>query len=369
MDKKIFPTLYGKDKNGKIKEWKIHVENKGDYSDIVCLYGGLCDKKIESVRKIEKGKNKGKKNETTHYTQACSEAESKWKKKRDLELYIEDLNKLEKEKSEDIYLPMLAQDFTKHKSKIKFPCYTQPKLDGYRAVCINGRFYSRQGKEFEVMREYFKELEEENIVLDGELYNHEIKFEDLGVLRKKKVEKDDHYILNKIEYHIYDIVDLSLTFKERLVILNSMKNKYKNVKVVPTNLCENMYTIEENYKKIVEKGYEGLMIRNVEAKYQSKQRSYDLQKYKQFMDSEFKIIGFEKEQGDLVVWVCETKNGQRFNVQSKGTKNERYELYKEGERYIGKLLWVQFFEYTADGIPRFPKTMRNGKESIRETII
>lgn len=366
-----FETLYGKDKNGKIKEWKIRVEEKENYSNIICVYGGIDDKKIESVRKIESGKNKGKKNETSHYTQACLEAESKWKKKRDLECYVVDITKLknENEVMSNIYLPMLAQDYTKHKSKIRFPCFTQPKLDGYRAVCINGRFFSRQGKEFEVMRNFFPELTNMELILDGELYNHDIKFEELGVLRKKKIEESDKHILNKIQYHIYDIIDTNLTFQERLVILNSLKNKYTNIKVVETTLCERENEITSQYEKAVLRGYEGLMVRNAQGKYKCKNRSYDLQKYKQFMDCEFKIVGFEKEQGDLIVWVCETMSGQTFNVQSKGTREERHELYKEGSKYIGKSLWVQFFEYTADGIPRFPKTMRSGKESIREEII
>lgn len=369
--KSNFNTLYGKDKNGKIKEWRIYVENKNVYSNIVCIYGGLNDKKIETIRKIESGKNKGKKNETTHYEQACLEAESKWKKKKDLELYTEDIKKLEDtNEKEKIILPMLAQDYTKHKKKIEFPCYTQPKLDGYRAVCIKGKMCSRQGKEFEVMRNYFKELKDEDYILDGELYNHNIKFEELGILRKKldKIKTEDLVILNKIEYHIYDIVDETLSFKERMLILEALKKKYNNggsIKIVKTEECKNTEEIEEQYRKVILEGYEGLMIRNANANYKCKNRSYDLQKYKEFMDDEFKIVGFEKEQGDLVVWVCETKKGQKFNVQSKGTREERKELYIEGEKYIGENLWVQFFEYTADGIPRFPKTMRGGKESIR----
>lgn len=366
-----FATLYGKDKNGKIKEWRISIEEKENYSNIICVYGGIYDKKIESIRKIESGKNKGKKNETTHYTQACLEAESKWKKKRDLECYVDDINKLknENEGTNEIYLPMLAQDYTKHKSKIRFPCFTQPKLDGYRAVCINGKFFSRQGKEFEVMRNLFSELNDIDLILDGELYNHDIKFEDLGVLRKKKLDESDKQILSKIEYHIYDVIDINLTFEQRLTVLNSLKNKYTNIKVVETTICEKEKDIIEQYEKAVLCGYEGLMVRNSQGKYKCKNRSYDLQKYKQFMDSEFRIVGFEKEQGDLVVWVCETDSGKKFNVQSKGTREERHNLYKEGNNYIGKRLWVQFFEYTSDGVPRFPKTMRSGKESIRNEII
>jgi hypothetical protein len=40
-------------------------------------------------------------------------------------------------------------------------------------------------------------------------------------------------------------------------------------------------------------------------------------------------------------------------------------LYQNGKVYIGKMLSVQYFGLTADGIPRFPKTLRDGINSIR----
>lgn len=364
----MFPVLYGKDKNGKQKEWRIRVENKEDYSIIVCLYGGLNDKKVENIRKIEQGKNKGKKNETTHYTQAILEAESKWKKKKEIECYVED--PLQLEESEDPLLPMLAHDYKKQKSKIVFPCYVQPKLDGYRAVFKNGSFYSRQGNIFDVMTDYFCTVNTE-YTLDGELYSDELKFEELGVLRKKKnkLNEKDRCILAKIKYYIYDIVDPTLSFNERLCILNKLNKKYKNIIVVNTTSCISEDDVKQEYEKQVQLGFEGLMIRNGKGLYKVKNRSYDLQKYKEFMDDEFRIVGFEKEQGDLIVWVCETKEGKKFNVQSKGTREERNQLYINGGAFVGKFLWVQFFEYTTDGVPRFPKTMRSGEESIRDTVL
>jgi hypothetical protein len=85
----VFPTLFSLDKNGKTKEWKIQVENRGDHSVITYSYGYIDGKKIEYNLMVSEGKNKGKKNETTHYSQACLDAESRWKKKKTIDKYVE----------------------------------------------------------------------------------------------------------------------------------------------------------------------------------------------------------------------------------------------------------------------------------------
>jgi hypothetical protein len=100
-------------------------------------------------------------------------------------------------------------------------------------------------------------------------------------------------------------------------------------------------------------------------------RSYDLLKYKNFDDDEFEIAGITSEidtsgnNENLIVWICKNKDNKTFNVQSKGTKKERQELFKIGKNFIGYKLWVQYFGFTNDGIPRFPKSMREGIQSIR----
>lgn len=384
-----FPTLYNLSKNGKTKEWKIRVESYIQNAKIITSFGYIDSKTIETTRVISSGKNSGKINETTPYTQALAEATSKWKRKKETEFFVENRDlKMEDKERMNIPLPMLAQDYTKHSAKIKFPCYIQPKLDGYRCLHTLGTaiLWSRQSKQFLNCDHILDELSKLNqkitkdcitmkdLVLDGELYNHLGKFEDFGVLRKKTLRGDDHQKIRHIKYWIYDIVDDNLSFKDRLDVLKKLGDtirelQLQNICVLDTYEVSKRDDIKEYHLKIVELDYEGTIIRNRDGKYTQKYRSYDLQKYKDFRDEEFQIVDFSKEQGDLIVFVCETKNGHRFNVQCKGTKEDRHEVYldtqRSPERYLGKALWVQFFEYTADGVPRFPKSYRSVKESIR----
>jgi len=279
------------------------------------------------------------------------------------------------------FLPMLAQDYKKHQGKIAFPCFIQPKLDGYRMIFnpYTNKITSRTGNEFSVLytTELYDQLKalDSQYILDGELYCHQtLKFEDYGVLRKKKFDKEDLQIINKIEYHVYDIIDTNLDFYERAYILSKLILPSK-IKAVNTYVCKTKIDIDLYHKDIVSKGYEGSIIRNNKGKYKCKFRSYDLLKRKDFDDAEFEIVGYCSEKDttgneeDLVVWICQTENQLKFNVQSKGSKKEKQDIYKDANKYIGKKLWVKYFGLTNDGIPRFAKTMRDGLASIRDSVI
>ena len=168
-----------------------------------------------SLQTINTGKNIGKKNETTHYEQAISEAKSKWKKKSEqgystTKITNNNTNETKITNNTDdakitnveniVTFPMLAQDYHKQKSKLSYPAYIQPKLDGYRMLYNSKTQYcnSRQGKEFGIIRQtdLYKELTKINgdgIILDGELYLHNGIFEHLGIFHLLKGQSLDFY--------------------------------------------------------------------------------------------------------------------------------------------------------------------------------
>jgi ATP-dependent DNA ligase len=396
---KHFETLYSKDVNGKLKTWSLRVEKYDEFSEIVIIYG--YKRLIEQRRRLNLGKNLNRSNCTTHYTQAIMEAQSKWTKKvneghsttneiiNEEDIIVNNESKKEivneNEKITIIY-PMLAQDFNKHKNKLIFPAYIQPKLDGYRCI-FNSKdksCNSRQGKEFSIIKktELYKELTsiKEDIILDGELYIHGGLFEDLGILRKKKIEQKDLEYLGKIEYHVYDIVIDNMNFNDRFLKLKTLIdiNKFKMIKLVETSEINSEDNIKEYHSNFIKNNYEGSILRNKFGFYKCKIRSMNLLKYKDFQDDEFEIINFtyekdtSKENNNLIVWVCKTKNGDEFNVRPGGTKIERQELYKDcinDFKYKGKKLYVKYFELTDRRIPRFPTTKTTSVETyIREII-
>lgn len=388
-----FDTLYCKDVKGKIKTWKIKVERYDTYSVIVTLYG--YDKLIESRRKINSGKNLNKSNMTTPYTQALSEAKSKWTKKIDIEQFYAISDKSSENKNFNI-LPMLAHEYKKHKNKVIYPAIVQPKLDGMRMIynSTTGKITTRQGKEYNIVKEsgkLYQELQNlpKGLIFDGELYTNKLNFEVLGVLRKtKKLSNDDVANLQKIEYHIYDIIDTKITFEERNKIIQNLNlSQFEKLIYVDTYEVNNEDEIKNYHSSFLEKGFEGTMIRNINSLYKPKQRSTDLLKYKDFDDAEFEIIDFTVEKdtsGDddnLIVWIIsvpvENEMQNTFvkcKVRPQGTIQERKDLYKKCvenfDQFKGRKLWVKFYSKTSDGSLRFPSTLHNTyKDYIRDEIL
>ena len=70
------PTLYKLDAKNSVREWTISVEKHGDAAIIRTLAGLKGGALTESLVNIRKGKNLGKSNATTPFTQAQAEAKA-----------------------------------------------------------------------------------------------------------------------------------------------------------------------------------------------------------------------------------------------------------------------------------------------------
>ena len=372
-----FPQLFGSEKNGKVKVWSALVSCKDGIATSTITYGQVDGKKQIVTREYTSGKNKGKSNETTPYQQCFIETERKWKDKHEKENYV--TKDEEKDENNNKIFPMLAStysiDSTK-KNDITYPCLAQPKLDGLRCIMYmrNGVVLaqSRAGSYFEsisFLTESMSYLFMHNpfLVLDGELYTMDIPFETLaGLLKKKKISNTDNALLEKhVKYHIYDKVDSeSLTFDKRWNHLQTLQlNQY--TRLVNTVLLSSVKEFQSYFSLFIEQGYEGIMLRNTKGMYRQGYRSHDLQKYKEFKEDEYPIIGFEEGDGrdkGCVIWVCCNENKKEFRVRPRGTLEQRREWFQDGNKYIGKNITVIFQELSEQNIPRFPvgKAIRDG---------
>ena len=249
-----------------------------------------------------------------------------------------------------------------------------------------------------------------SVVIDGELYTDQMPFEELaGLIKKKKITDSDVERLKKVKYHVYDIYDRmndNMPYSERLGVLaaavrrcgcvandafhsggmpvpgaaaaggrmlrsaattteEAVTETAAVVVLVRTDKVAVLSDFRRLFAEFVEAGYEGIMLRNAAGVYRANYRSNDLQKYKEFMEDEYRIIDFKEGEGrDLgaVIWVCETADGKEFTARPRGTMEQRREWFNDGDSYIGKNLTVVYQELTEDGKPRFPvgKALRVG---------
>lgn len=348
-----FPKLYGKTSKGATKVWSI--ETEGD--TIVTTYGQL-DGKMQTSRKVAKGKNIGKSNETTPEQQAVLEAESTWKKKKD-KGYVE----TREETSKEVFLPMLAKDFEKQKGKINYPAYAQPKFDGVRCMAYwdgdEVNLMSRSGKTYNVphIKEGLEATLPKNLVLDGELYAEDKSFQEVTrLVKKNRPESTD------LKLFVYDCLlheDRDMQFKNRYDTYTQWGSNVGTdfVRIVRCATVTDEADVYHRQRWYVAGGYEGAIVRNMDGVYKLKHRSNDLLKVKSWMDQEYKIVGFLKGSGkfsECPIWLCETEDGATFKVTPKGTFAERKAMLMSADIYLGKMLKVKYFELTEDGIPRFP---------------
>lgn len=288
------------------------------------------------------------------------------------------------------YAPMLADPYTDEPKVHKYydwkkGAYIDPKLDGIRCIAYlwEGQVVlaTRNKKQFPFfsnIREDLKTVFDKHpdLVLDGELFVR--KFRRLDDNRKFHTPEETFSLIqgacsvgrlepseyeDQIQYWIFDIIDTEAIQDEREMKLVQLE-KHCFSKAPNRTLVKVERTIINDPSKIpdlcasfMEKGFEGVIIRDRRAKYEIGHRSKYLRKFKEFEDAEFTIIGFKEGQGTekgCVVWICKTKNGEEFDVRPQGSFEERKEYMKHADEYIGLPLTVKYQGLSADGIPRFP---------------
>ena len=204
--------------------------------------------------------------------------------------------------------PMLAYPVGDKPIDYSKPTFIQPKLDGVRCIIqaeMDGTViaYSRTGKEWKNIYHILKELKPffykfPNIILDGELYNHDLKndFEKIiSLVRKTKPMYHDRVESDiKVQFHCYDTIMEHMPFDTRdEFIRENLPESYciKHVETLQINE-ESAHFVHTQNK---DKGYEGSIVRTNDT-YQCK-RSHSLRKFKDFQDAEAYIVGYEEGKG------------------------------------------------------------------------
>jgi ATP-dependent DNA ligase len=364
-----FPALQGATLTGKTKVWSIEVRLENGCGVIVTTHGQKDGKMQVNEKAISEGKNIGKKNETTPFDQAVSEARTAWTKKRESNytpIEEEDASDDEtaggrgKGMDESVPLPMLAHDYNKRGKSIQYPCFVQKKFDGTRCVAIPQKgLFSRNRKSYPHLDHIKEEINKlpPNMILDGELYSDTLTFQEIvGLVKRETLKAGDQEKQLQIQFHVYDLIN-DAPYVQRYANLQLLfrRYKFKHLVLVKTENCESEEKMKEMHAQYVVEGYEGIMLRNKEGTY-SNARSIHLQKYKEFFDTEVKITGFKSGEGaeeGSVLWVC-LYEGKTFTCRPRGTREERQEQFQHGSSYIGKMLTVRYQEKTDDGLLRFP---------------
>ena len=259
--------------------------------------------------------------------------------------------------------------------------YMQPKLDGVRCLIqLNDKgevhAYSRTGKPWLNIAHILEDLEyffeiHPDVVLDGELYNHDLRddFEKIiSLVRKQKPHSLDKAESKElVQFHCYDYVETvmneSYSYRKDQLCTSDMYSDC--VKYVPTYLIKDDAHAKISHEIYLNDGYEGSILR-LDTPYQCK-RSYSLQKFKDFHDTEATIIGYVdgkgKREGTLGKFLMQDDDGVEFGCPPGKGYNYKMlaDMLTNIHNYIGKRATFTYFERTKAGSYRHPlfKTLRN----------
>jgi DNA ligase-1 len=281
------------------------------------------------------------------------------------------INKIKKN-AVPLFECMLAHDGANHEKKIKGKKLLEPKLDGVRSVLIidasakTATIYSRNGKILENFGHITSavesniELFERSIVIDGEIVSSSFQALMKQVHRKSDADAADARLM------AFDILPLSefqkgksvLGQKRRSKLLQSMKpilDKIGSIDIIPqTEVDLDSYVGELEFKQYnkeaIDSGFEGIMIKDIDAIYESK-RSTSWLKQKPFIEVSLTIVGIEpgtgKNEGKMGAVICEGEDDSKFirvNVGSGWSDDQRAEI---NDSVIGQILEVR-----ADAVTR-----------------
>jgi DNA ligase-1 len=285
---------------------------------------------------------------------------------------------------------MLAHDGANHEKKIAGVKLLEPKLDGVRCITIidydarTVTMYSRNGKILENFSHITDNLLthiddfERSYVLDGEIISTSFQALMKQVHRKDNVKANDAVLM------LFDIVPLAefqtgkstMGQRRRSKLLASMKptfDRVGNIGVIPqTEVDLDGYVGELQFKEFnqtaIDEGYEGIMIKDADAKYECK-RSASWLKMKPFIEVSLEVTDVEegtgRNAGRLGALVCSGQDDGKsiiVNVGSGFSDGDRTEFWDSRDSLAGQIVEVRADAVTQnqDGTYslRFPRFLR-----------
>jgi len=255
------------------------------------------------------------------------------------------------------------------------PTFIQPKLDGVRCVIqaewLNPHHleviaYSRTGKEWKNIEHILAQLKPffqkfPNVILDGELYNHDLRdnFEKIiSLVRKTKPTDEDRLEASKLtQFHCYDIIDEHLEFDDRIEFVNSTLMLLPSIHIVDTSRVYDADHAKRVHELVnLDDGYEGSIVRTNDT-YHCK-RSHNLRKFKDFHDAEATIIdwveGKGKRKGTIGKFVGRDSEGIEFGMPVMDKFKYLQDNFEEMKSWVGCVATFTYFERTKANSYRHP---------------
>lgn len=374
------PTLYKHKPGAKAaQQWRVEVVKVFDANTVETFsidthsgqVGGI---QTAAHKLVTQGKNLGRSNATTAEQQAVAEARAMHEKKRAREGYCDSLADAAAGKSSSAVdvaappAPMLAKVWEDEFSKVAWPAWCQKKFDGHRCVAklslwhgkdeggidcfedVTVSLWSRKRERITSMPHVEQELqrmleqylstapgtgveklrrvgfdsaecEPWVLVLDGELYCHDLSFERMSSLVRNKTVQPGH---NQVKLHVFD-QQSPLPFLKRLCQVEPLFLTESAVKLELPVFVADAAAAEAERDRCVAEGYEGAMLRH----------------------------GSEGYRVCVGAVICRDDAGNEIKFKP-AVPDEVLREQRTSRSWIGKRAPFKYQERTSKGVARFP---------------
>jgi DNA ligase-1 len=167
--------------------------------------------------------------------------------------------------------------------------YFSEKLDGMKGRWIDGKLVTRSCNDLNPPK-WFRRMLPKDYNVEGELYFGKNTFHKTASLRSSAGLSELAW--EKVEFHIFDIIDYELPFVQRKRLLKKIIEVNQFIKLVKWRKVESAEHVEEELKKIVDENGEGLILADPNGMYEDGHVDQIL-KYKPKKDREAEVIGYE----------------------------------------------------------------------------
>jgi len=281
------------------------------------------------------------------------------------------------------FRPQLCPNQQVDLTAIEYPLLASFKLDGIRAIIMNGELYSRALKVIanENIHKRFKDLKEyskkHNVILDGELYTDSVTFNELsGIIRSDNKELPDD-----LEFWCFDLLtEENKPFAERVRDYTSIRHPYFHPLVQKEVFSPAM--VQLGFKFALDNGFEGLILRNPTSQYKfgratiKENIAFKVKAYETFDNKIIDVTqatevkeGAEKKINELGRSVTSQKKDDRVLIEKAATfvvlhdgkecgislpmtDEEKLDIWKHKNKYIGRTIEYKGMEIGSKDVPR-----------------
>jgi DNA ligase-1 len=264
---------------------------------------------------------------------------------------------------------MLAHDSANHANKMHGEKFIDYKLDGVRVLAFfdpdkdTVAMYTRNGKQLHNFGHVEDEIREKIMpgfevptILDGEMVSKSFQALMKQVHRKENVEATD------AKFAVFDMISQDefnkgksiLGCADRDAMVNALFINKKFEHLFPLEKHKVNLDTPEGYKKYLKfnkdaiaNGFEGVMIKDVDAPYECK-RSHHMLKAKPFIEVTLNVMDIEqgtgRNEGRLGAFVCKGTDGDKtieVNVGSGFSDAQRDEFWQQRDKIVNQLVEVR----------------------------